>query len=441
MKKKLLFLPLLMTLNACSFLDSLVTEKKEAPLAGERMTILRDSGTLATDPALAGTTVSLPVAVENDQWTQRGGTPSNFAPNLFALSSDAGELTVRSEGKAGDGKEWTLPLSASPVVAEDKVYAMDARNMISAHKRDNLAEVLWQHRMSVSENDRFEGGGMVLMDKKLIAVSAQGQVEAIDAATGETRWTRSLSLPVRSAPKTDGRYVYIRSVDNQLFALELESGSIGWKHQGMQEITGNLGAPTIAVEGNLLVVPYSSGEIYGLDAATGREIWREALISNARTGGKSRLTDISASPIIAEGRVYGGSQGGVLAAFDAKTGLRVWERDMPSVQQLWLSSPLLLVLTSDKRLSAVRGDDGRIQWVQELPGFADQDSDIYWSGSMVLGGRVAVFGNHGRILLLNANTGAIEREISWPSKIRQLPSVAGAMLFVVTDKASVVGMK
>ena len=50
-------------------------------------------------------------------------------------------------------------------------------------------------------------------------------------------------------------------MDNRTLVFEKEDGSLIWEHQGIQNTTSIIGEPKVAVEGNLVIVPYSNGEI------------------------------------------------------------------------------------------------------------------------------------------------------------------------------------
>lgn len=410
--------------------------EKETILAGDRIAVLPDNADIAVESKPEDNKLELPVAVDSDFWSQLGGTPANYVPDIFAISSNAGEsLQEVSSAKAGDGNGWELPLAVQPVVAADKVFTIDSEGHVTAHSNQDVSKILWNYAPEETDEDPFAGGGLVYARGHLVAVTGQGRVIALSAETGKQEWLRELKMPVRSAPKSDGKYIYIKSVDNQLFALEMESGIIMWKHQGIAETAGVLAATVPAIERPVVVVPYSSGEIYGLEATTGREVWREMLVST-RTGGGSKISDIAASPILAEGKVYAGTSSGILAALDARNGMRIWERNFPGVAHIAVSGPIMFVTTTDNRIVALKSSNGRILWIQNLPGFGVESPETSWMGGMVLSERLAVFGRHGKIMLLAADTGKIISEISWPDGIKQLPAVASKSLYAVSDGAT-----
>src|SRR3546814_5274946 len=86
---------------------------------------------------------------------------------------------------------------------------------------------------------------------------------------------------------------------------------------------GFLGCANAAVEGNTVIVPYSSGEILALRADTGVVAWGEQLVRAAgRISQAGALNDINGRPVIDGDRVYAVSQSGRFVAINIRTGER-----------------------------------------------------------------------------------------------------------------------
>jgi outer membrane protein assembly factor BamB len=114
---------------------------------------------------------------------------------------------------------------------------------------------------------------------------------------------------------------------------------------------------------------------------------------------KGKPTDVTA-PVYYRGRVYGAFLAGYLAAGDAKTGKRVWVRNLHAHLE---SSPLavdgtLYIGTDKTDLVALRASDGRIRWRFDSPG-AIKASPSYHDG------RVFVADYQSAMFALDATTG------------------------------------
>lgn len=123
----------------------------------------------------------------------------------------------------------------------------------------------------------------------LFASSADGKVTALDAATGEERWTFLTGGPVRFAPATWRDRAFVVSDDGFLYCLGVPDGKLLWKLRGGPNdslVLGNgqlisrwpaRGGPVIADD----VVYWAAGIwpsegvfIYAVNATSGKVIWR-----------------------------------------------------------------------------------------------------------------------------------------------------------------------
>ena len=118
--------------------------------------------------------------------------------------------------------------------------------------------------------------------------SVDGKITALDAQTGEPRWSHATDAPVRFAPAVWNDAVYAVSDDGFLYCLAAADGRLRWKLRGGPRpdmLLGNdhmisrwpaRGGPAIA-DGKLYfaagIWPSEGIFIYALDAVTGRRLW------------------------------------------------------------------------------------------------------------------------------------------------------------------------
>jgi len=183
----------------------------------------------------------------------------------------------------------------------------------------------------------FPTGGRVVSsavwsDGAVLFGSDDGNVYAVDAASGRQRWMARTGGPVASSPAVaDGR-AFAVSYDGRLYAFDVHSGEVLWKFategerrfeakglHGLQPRNQTypdlydvyLSSPLV-VDGKV-VFGSGDGHVYAVDAASGRLAWKFA------TGDV-----VHASPAYAEGLVVVGSWDGKLYALDAATGAQRW---------------------------------------------------------------------------------------------------------------------
>ena len=98
--------------------------------------------------------------------------------------------------------------------------------------------------------------------------------------------------PVRATPTLVDNKVIVLTLDNRTLVFEKEDGSLIWEHQGIQNTTSIIGEPKVAVEGNLVLVPYSNGDIFALNLTNGRELWKQTSVNIEQSETSNSFSDI-----------------------------------------------------------------------------------------------------------------------------------------------------
>lgn len=413
----------------------------EPPLPGERISVLLLERTLEPDPELAAEPVILPEPQTNADWPVPGGNPSHALHHLAV--GDPLEIAWRRDIGASETED-NLILS-TPVVAGNQAFLLDADTTAYAVDLDG-GSVIWERELipDYEEDEASLGGGVAYADGMAYVSTAFGDLFALNASDGETLWQRNLGAPLRAAPTVaDGR-VFATTFDNRLTALDARDGSILWTHEGITESAGLLGASVPAVSGELVIASYSSGEVFALRVENGRVAWSDSLIFQGRLGARTNLSDVDASPVIDRGMVIAASQSGRLAAIDLRSGLRIWEQEIPSVQTPWVAGDYIYVVTVDAELVCLRRNDGRIRWVAELPRYEDpedREGPILWSGPVLAGNRLVVTSNNGRAYFLSPFNGELLGDRSLPDGVRVPAILARQTLYLLTTDAELIALR
>lgn len=432
-------LSILLALGACSTVKDwtgMGEDEEETParLPGERMRVLGTQTDIPIDSALASVAYRPAKPQENLSWAQRGANASNAVGALKVSGFDD-----KDSATIGSGGEWTTVLATAPVVAENVIYAMDAMGYVSAHPADNLGKVRWVSDVPVvDEDEEILGGGLVVAGSQLFVATGQGDLFSLNITNGSRIWRRNVGSPMRSAPKIHMGVLYVSTVDDQVFALDSGSGSILWQHRGLGERVGFLSAVSPAVGENIVVAAYSSGEIYGLAADTGQEIWNDSLASDHKTSATAIFTGFNGDPVVAGGVAFASSNNGITAATHLLTGRRLWEQDVAAGDTPWLANNYIFVLTSDAQIAAIYARDGRVKWVHKLDRYDNPEKQLdpyRWYGPMMLGNQLAVFSAHGDLVLLSPEDGGLVGTLDIPEDVRMSPVVAGGTTYVVTGDA------
>jgi outer membrane protein assembly factor BamB len=278
----------------------------------------------------------------------------------------------------------------------------------------------------------------------LFAASGFAEVVALEAKTGKEVWRRKVSGPVRGAPVAGNGRVFVVTLDNVTHALSAEDGRVLWTHTGTAEAAGLLGGTSPALSEDMLVVAYSSGELFGLRASTGRQIWADFLSLPRRTSAVSDLNDIRASPVIAGGRVYAIGNAGRMVSIVLSSGIRVWDQRISGTQTPWVAGDVLFAVTTDNDLVCLSARDGRVRWVRALPRWENEQrkrDPITWAGPVLAGDRLILSGSNEIALSVSPYTGDVLGEIELPDGILIVPAVANRTLYFLTDDGDLIAYR
>ena len=127
--------------------------KKEVPLPGERIAVITDATLVDVDPAEAARPIQLPPPQANASWSEPGGAPGNNLGHLVLND----QLRKVWAADAGTGSSSSGRLSAVPLVADGKVFTLDAAGTVSAFSSASGGKV-WS--VSVTPEEREEQGGL-----------------------------------------------------------------------------------------------------------------------------------------------------------------------------------------------------------------------------------------------------------------------------------------
>jgi len=116
---------------------------KKVNLRGERISLSNLDEAVKPDPSIANVAVVLPPPYVNPDWPEPGGYASNAMYHLAA----PGPLRQIWSNNAGKGSDANSHLSAAPVVAGGRIFALDAEAHIYAF-RANDGRPLWDKRLA-----------------------------------------------------------------------------------------------------------------------------------------------------------------------------------------------------------------------------------------------------------------------------------------------------
>ena len=418
---------------------------------GERISIVQADQILAPTEALKGVDFALPQPATVTVWALPGGSPEQSVEHVDA----APNLAVAWRRGFGDGGGRSTHVTAPPVAADGKVFVMDGEGRVSAINA-RTGDQVW--RTNTSPGDRRDrtayGGGVAYADGKLYVSSGYRQVVQLDAATGAVGWRQRTGEAIHAAPTVAGGRVMAVAIDNTLLTFDAATGTPGWTYQALTEPARILSASSPAVAGDTVVASFGSGELVALRAANGNDLWNEALSRASRTSALSEIRDIPGRPVIYQGDVFAVSHSGVFAATDLRTGQARWPLPVVGFSSPWPAGDVVYAVSKTGEVICASRETGQVYWIRDLSegakprrvgGFlgmgGSKVSRTLWSGPLLANNRLLVGGETGRLAVINAKTGALEREIDLKAPILIAPIALGDTIYVVTAGAQLVALR
>lgn len=379
--------------------------------------------------------IALPAAVANAEWSQRGGNARHLVQNI-ALS--ANPVRIWSVN-IGAGNSRRARIAAAPVVAEGRVFTIDAVGRLTATSTGGGA--LWTRDLA-PEGDRgadVSGGGLAYGGGRLFAVSGAGELIAIEPASGTFVWRQRLQSAVTGSPAVADGVVYVVGRDGAAWAVEAGNGRVRWQVTGTVGSTGVIGAAAPVVGDTAVVFPETSGELIANDKAEGARVWASAVIGRRLGRAYGGLTEVTGDPVIDGAVVYAGNASGRTVALEVATGNMIWTADEGALGPVVPVGGAVFLVNDEGELVRLDAATGAPVWSVPLPYFKRQGLQrreaIYSQfGPVMAGGRLLVASGDGVIRFFSPTDGALVGSVDLPGGAATPPAIAGGVLYVVSAK-------
>lgn len=438
-----LFLLTLLSLSACSTIDNWIGDDEEPPLEGERISVLELQSALEPDILKEGEngTITVPEEWRNEYWPQAGGY-ANHAMQHLALSPEP--LRRAWKTKIGRGASKALPLTAQPIITDDRIFTLDTDSTLMAFALDTGKELWRRDVRDKEEDDPVIGGGLAYSKGQLYITNGYDEILALAPEDGALIWRSALPAASRAAPTIVNGRVFVTTLDNRLFALDSTNGHIMWDFTGISESAALVGAASPAANYDMVVPAFSSGEIFALRAENGALSWSENLAPFRRGSGLAGLTDISALPIIDKNIIIATSFSGQIIALDMRTGRRLWQREVGSAQTPWIAGDFLFMTSTNNEVVALNRNNGTIMWVTSLPRYENpkkKKHPIFWGAPVLAGGRLILAGSDGHVIEILPQDGQIIAQWEAGKSFSIPPLIANEVLYLLDDNGMLYAYK
>lgn len=412
-------------------------QEPEVVLPGDREDIAQVVA-LSDDPDPSNNravSISLPSQVSNSSWAQGPGTPANRVSNaaLRPVPVMAWATNI------GQGNDRRHRITAAPVVGGGKVFTLDSRALVTALSPNGA--VIWTYDATPSwaGKNSATGGGLAYDNGTLYVSVGFGTLVALDATTGQPRWTQKLDGTGSGKPLVVGDLVYLVAGDDTGWAVETSDGRIRWQIESTDTVAHVLGAPSPAMAGDLVVFAFGSGDVVGAFKSGGLRRWTTTVAGQRPGRAASTIGDVTGPPVVVGSRVYIGNASGRIAALDTGSGDRVWTAPFGAMTTIFPAGGSLFALTDSNQLVRLDASDGDPIWAVDLPRYIKDKplgrGPVYAHyGPILAGSRIWVSSSDGFLRAFSPTDGSLLAEIEIPGGGTSDPVVAGNTLYAVGAK-------
>ncbi len=133
-----------------------------------------------------------------------------------------------------------------------------------------------------------------------------------------------------------------------------------------------------------------------------------------------------------------------MVAMALRSGERLWEQDVASVQTPWIAGDFVYVLSSGGAVLCLSRIDGLIRWIRTLPRYENaeaREGAIFWSGPLLVSDRLIVVGSNGDALSISPYSGRFLGRISLPGDVELSPIAANGMVYILTNDGELVALR
>ncbi|MFZ8865308.1 MAG: PQQ-binding-like beta-propeller repeat protein [Rickettsiales bacterium] len=406
--------------------------EKKADLANMHNILYNNSEILVIDSFLADKFFSL--AADEQQY------------NNSLLAKNSGSIYWQPETKDKlnfkklklSSSKFDYPFFTQAEIVDDKIFIYDAKANLLAYDLASKQNI-WQLKLA-AEIDKINllAGGITYNKGKLYITIGNSYFYVVDATNGKLLWQKNLTFITRSKPFISGEIIYVNTNNNRIYAYNIKTKQRLWVQEFVSNDASQYGSSSFLEDGGILVTGNSNGDLILLDKLTGKIIWQENLGDINPESASYNFSDIDVTPILYAEDLYAVSSNGYLASYQLRSGIKNWDLKISSVyNRPCLTKDLLFIIDKNNNLLAISTSNGRIKWLEQLGNHLANVDEASFYGPVILGDKIMVLTNKGKIFLFNFNNGELIKKINIPKNINHPPVIINNKIYLLDNKSRI----
>lgn len=242
---------------------------------------------------------------------------------------------------------WTLTLAVPPSAAgamdSDRLYIPLRKEMLVAIDRET-GRLVWTRAIDTAAPVAVGGGSLFVVTGSTI--------HALDASTGDTRWSTPLEGTITAPLLSYGDWLIAIIEPGEVLALGAADGRLMWRRPvGAASSHPASASQATPAAPHALYLSLLDGRVVALALESGEPLW------------ETKLPGILSPPAVGEDRVFIGSTDNFFYALDAESGREVWKwRNGGDVIGAAVDADIVYFASLDNMVRAVNRGNGNQRW-------------------------------------------------------------------------------
>lgn len=192
---------------------------------------------------------------------------------------------------------------------------------------------------------------------ELYVASVDGNVEALDATTGQARWQLSVEESISQRGLLSPDALYLVTDRDTVVAINRADGTLLWRYRRADRPEGFaiVGHAALAIADRRILAAFGDGAVAALDPGDGRVIWElDTSLDVPDLDETQRYVDVDTTPAVVDGVAYVASFSGGLYGLDVRTGtVRQHESQHKSIAGLTTDGHVLIISSAEEGVMAL----------------------------------------------------------------------------------------
>lgn len=321
---------------------------------------------------------------------------------------------------------------ATAAVSDDGklVYIGSSQKRLYAF-RSKDGEVEWDLALtsSIASHPLFIKAGVVGPEPLLVLGDDHGLVTALEAKSGQKRWTYRARGPVQTLPVVSTNLIYVTSNEGRIYALDVRTGAWRWSYEretpdafSIRGQSGVLPVPGI----DRAYVGFPDGYLACLASDTGEVMWNRQLSGEAH-----RFIDVDGTPAMLGDTLLTSCYASGFYGLDPKDGTTRWRFEVDAAgpftvdhknERIYVVSATQGMFCLDKR--------GRKLWQQVMTDQGELSAPTLWRRYLLFS--AAISGLH----VADAETGELLQFFDPGQGASAQPIAHGSEVYLLSNAGS-----